>query len=67
MKSQDIIRAWKDRRFRKSLSREEQQELPAHPSGIMELTAQEMEQVAGAGSIIIACVTTILPGRIPEK
>jgi mersacidin/lichenicidin family type 2 lantibiotic len=67
MNPQDIIRAWKDRTFRKSLSRDEQQQLPAHPCGIMELTTREMEQVAGARTGWVACVTTIFPGGIPEK
>lgn len=30
----DIVRAWKDRRYRKSLSAEQQAGLPEHPAGL---------------------------------
>lgn len=47
MKPQDIIRAWKDRRFRKSLSSDEQTLLPAHPAGEITLSETELAYVQG--------------------
>jgi mersacidin/lichenicidin family type 2 lantibiotic len=33
MKKQDIIRAWRDPKFRRGLSAEQQAQLPSHPAG----------------------------------
>ncbi len=43
----DIIRAWKDEEYRMSLSEAERTLLPAHPAGIIELEAAQLN-VAGA-------------------
>jgi len=54
-KVNQIIRAWKDESFRRSLSDAELAQLPAHPAGLIELTGlieitdQELETVIGAG------------------
>ena len=32
MKKQDIVRAWRDPKFRRSLSAEQQAQLPSHPA-----------------------------------
>ncbi len=45
MKKSDIIRAWKDEAFRKTLSAEQLAEMPANPAG--ELTAEMQEMVVG--------------------
>ncbi len=50
MSKMDIIRAWKDKEYRNSLSQEEQAQLPANPSGEIELNPSELAQVNGAGT-----------------
>ena len=47
---QTIIRAWKDRTFRESLSEPDRQALPDHPSGWIELSSEQMLDVTGGGS-----------------
>jgi mersacidin/lichenicidin family type 2 lantibiotic len=44
---QDIIRAWKDKSFRDSLSEEQQAQLPANPAGLVEIDDEQLVQVAG--------------------
>ena len=46
----DTIRAWKDEAYRRSLSEAELAKLPQNPAGLIELSDNEMELVAG-GSI----------------
>ena len=43
----DIIRAWKDESYRKSLSDADRAALPANPAGAVELTAAEAATVDG--------------------
>ena len=43
----DIVRAWKDETYRRALSNEQRNALPANPVG--ELTDAEMEMVYGGG------------------
>ena len=47
MSTLDIIRAWKDEEYRLSLDETERTLLPAHPTGLVELTDADLEQVAG--------------------
>ncbi|WP_420628007.1 mersacidin/lichenicidin family type 2 lantibiotic [Candidatus Leptofilum sp.] len=42
-----IVRAWKDKRFRASLSEELMQNLPPHPSGLIEIPEDALDTVAG--------------------
>jgi mersacidin/lichenicidin family type 2 lantibiotic len=44
----NIIRAWKDPEFRRSLTETEGALLPANPAGLVELAEEEMNHVAGA-------------------
>ncbi|GHO48365.1 mersacidin/lichenicidin family type 2 lantibiotic [Ktedonospora formicarum] len=44
----DIIRAWKDRSYRESLSAAEQALLPENPVGQFELSDEELKEVSGA-------------------
>jgi mersacidin/lichenicidin family type 2 lantibiotic len=44
---QDIIRAWKDKNFRDSLSEEQRAQLPANPAGLIEIDDEQLVQVAG--------------------
>ena len=43
----DIVRAWKDARYRRSLSDEQLQTLPAHPAGPAMFTDQELKIAGG--------------------
>jgi mersacidin/lichenicidin family type 2 lantibiotic len=42
-----IIRAWKDESFRNGLSEEDRLSLPAHPSGLVELSNEDLGLVVG--------------------
>jgi mersacidin/lichenicidin family type 2 lantibiotic len=44
----DIIRAWEDPEYRKSLSAEQRAKLPPNPVGEIELTEDELTEVMGA-------------------
>ena len=48
MKKIDVIRAWKDARYRSSLTSEELAQLPTHPSGPIELQESALKQIAAA-------------------
>lgn len=54
MSTLDVIRAWKDELFRKSLNEHELALLPAHPSGEILLSAEEMAAVQGGLSVVCA-------------
>ena len=45
----DVVRAWKDPAYRASLTAAERAALPAHPAGLIELSAEELGLVAGGG------------------
>ena len=45
-----IIRAWKDKTFRASLSEEERQSLPSHPSGLIKLPDHSLKGVTGGST-----------------
>jgi mersacidin/lichenicidin family type 2 lantibiotic len=47
MSNFDIIRAWKDEEYRNSLSEEQRSQLPENPAGMIELSDEDMESVAG--------------------
>ncbi len=47
MSQQDIIRAWKDEKFRHSLSEAQRSQLPANPAGTVELRDIALESIAG--------------------
>ncbi len=47
MSEQDIIRAWKDRNYRESLSEEQRSGVPDNPAGISELSDADMEVITG--------------------
>jgi mersacidin/lichenicidin family type 2 lantibiotic len=51
MSPEQIIRAWKDVRYRQSLSEEEQALVPAHPAGSIELVASSMEHLFEEASL----------------
>ena len=43
----DVIRSWKDPRYRRSLSTQQLQTLPQHPAGPEMLTDQELKMAGG--------------------
>jgi mersacidin/lichenicidin family type 2 lantibiotic len=47
MSKQNIIRAWKDEAYRRSLSEAERALLPANPAGLIELTDAELGSIDG--------------------
>jgi mersacidin/lichenicidin family type 2 lantibiotic len=47
MNKEDIIRAWKDKKYRQSLNPQEQALLPENPAGRIDLSEQELDQVNG--------------------
>ena len=47
MSNIDIIRAWKDEEYRNSLSEEQRSQLPENPAGMVELSDEDMEALAG--------------------
>jgi len=48
MSKKKIIRAWKDEKFRLSLSEAERAELPANPAGMIEITDTDVDGGFGA-------------------
>ena len=47
MANLDIVRSWKDPRYRRSLSAQQLQTLPEHPAGPAMLTDQELKVAGG--------------------
>jgi mersacidin/lichenicidin family type 2 lantibiotic len=47
MTSLDVVRSWKDPKYRRSLSARQLQALPEHPSGAAMLTDQELRAASG--------------------
>jgi mersacidin/lichenicidin family type 2 lantibiotic len=43
MSNVNIIRAWKDADYRRSLTEEQRARVPAHPSGVIEFRVQELQ------------------------
>ena len=58
MKSEEIVRNWKDATYRFGLSDKEQALLPDDPAGVIELTDAELNGVDG-GSLITICSFTV--------
>lgn len=57
----DVVRAWKDARYRNSLSEEERALLPENPIGSFELVDAQLSQVVG-GSGTAAYTDSGTPG-----
>jgi mersacidin/lichenicidin family type 2 lantibiotic len=47
MSKQQIIRAWKDRAYRRGLSEAERAQLPENPAGLIELTDAQLGAIGG--------------------
>lgn len=50
----DVVRAWKDAKYRRSLSAEQLARLPENPAGMVELTDAELGATGGAKGPILA-------------
>ncbi|NJK52942.1 MAG: mersacidin/lichenicidin family type 2 lantibiotic [Leptolyngbyaceae cyanobacterium SU_3_3] len=66
MSHENIIRAWKDARFRDGLSETERSLLPEHPAGLTELADADLVAVGGmtgpkcwtmTGTVVVRCET----------
>jgi mersacidin/lichenicidin family type 2 lantibiotic len=51
----DIARAWKDEEYRTQLSDAERAQLPPHPAGLIELTENDLEAIAGGCVLSEGC------------
>ncbi|MEJ2348098.1 MAG: mersacidin/lichenicidin family type 2 lantibiotic [Patescibacteria group bacterium] len=63
MSNAQIIRAWKDEGYRRSLSRKQQAKLPPNPAGLVELTDADLGLVPGGAdpdSTAVACATIVV-------
>jgi mersacidin/lichenicidin family type 2 lantibiotic len=49
MREFDTVRAWKDPRYRRSLTPAQLAALPEHPAGLVELTDDDLRIAGGAG------------------
>jgi mersacidin/lichenicidin family type 2 lantibiotic len=57
MSKETIIRAWRDEEYLLSLSEELRALLPEHPAGLIELSDEELELVAGGfGPTSVGCL-----------
>jgi mersacidin/lichenicidin family type 2 lantibiotic len=54
MKTEEIVRNWKDENYRADLSLEKQSLLPGNPAGLLELSDAELTGADG-GSLITIC------------
>lgn len=50
MSSEEIIRAWKDPQYRRSLTKSKARLLPKHPAGIVEIADEDLGVIAGGFS-----------------
>jgi len=50
----DVVRAWKDPEYRKTLTKEELNSLPANPASTGELTEEELLGVSGGMPIPVS-------------
>jgi mersacidin/lichenicidin family type 2 lantibiotic len=55
----DIIRAWKDAEYRRSLTAEELAALPENPAGMIELTDEDLGGISGAADPVVVAGTGI--------
>jgi len=58
MSDVDVFRAWKDARYRRSLSAEQRSALPANPAGLVELSDEQLKAAGGAaGGVETTAIT----------
>lgn len=65
MSNLNVIRAWKDAKYRRSLSAAELAQLPENPAGMVELTDSELRKAGGFGGGVglqttaVTCTATL--------
>ena len=57
MKTNHVVRAWKDQEYRQSLSAAERASLPVHPSGMIEVNDIDLGAVSGGAATAKNCPT----------
>ena len=60
MTAHDIIRAWKDKDYRGSLSKEQRALLPAHPAAMVDLGEEELQAVNGGTPMLPLSLTCFI-------
>ena len=60
MSDVDIIRAWKDPAYRRSLTPEQRAALPEHPAGFVELSDDQLVEASGGKAEIGPVATTAM-------
>jgi mersacidin/lichenicidin family type 2 lantibiotic len=58
MRRIDLVRAWKDPAYRDSLVAADVADLPAHPSGLVELSDSDLKVASGAQAAIVTTFRT---------
>jgi mersacidin/lichenicidin family type 2 lantibiotic len=53
MQDLDVIRAWKDARYRSSLDPSDAAQLPPNPAGLVHLSDEELKQASGLASYVV--------------
>jgi mersacidin/lichenicidin family type 2 lantibiotic len=53
MKELDVVRAWKDPRYRASLDPSDASKLPPNPAGLVELSDEDLKQASGLASYVV--------------
>jgi mersacidin/lichenicidin family type 2 lantibiotic len=66
MSKESIIKAWKNPEYRKSLSASQRAGIPENPAGVMTLSDDELERVAGGARIIVSCFCTFSGDDCPK-
>jgi mersacidin/lichenicidin family type 2 lantibiotic len=54
----DVVRAWKDEEYRRSLSPSELAALPANPAGVVEIDDQDLRMATGGAESGCTCTCT---------
>jgi mersacidin/lichenicidin family type 2 lantibiotic len=60
----DIVRAWKDASYRRSLNTEQLQMLPANPVGELELTDADLAVACGSLATLPGCAPVVPAGEV---
>lgn len=59
-KNIDVVRAWKDPKYRAGLSEDDLAALPAHPAGVIDLGDAELGSARGGTSLICWTIGTAI-------
>jgi mersacidin/lichenicidin family type 2 lantibiotic len=70
MPTVNVIRAWKDEEYRRSLTEAERSQVPDHPAGLVELENADLELATGGGGVItvnLSCHVTCALNNCAQK